>query len=86
MRSFATICAEKQSIEIKVFLFFGHCVSLSAVIVNKKIRGAALGAAVGAFFAFIFQTQHPYLHYSKREVKYVNVILFRIACYTHNHK
>ena len=56
--------------------------SLSAVIVNKKIRGAALGAAVGAFFAFIFQTQHSYLHYSKREVKYVNVILFRIACYT----
>ena len=29
-------------------------VSLSAVIVNKKISGAA----VGAFFALIFQTQH----------------------------
>ena len=62
-----------------MFLFSCHCVSLSAVIVNKKIRGAALGCAVGVFFAFIFPTQHPYLHYSKRDLKYFNVTLFRIA-------
>ena len=66
-----------RTISIQCFYFL-----LSAVIVKKKISGAALGAAVGTFFAFIFQTQHSYLRYSKREVKYVNVILFRIACYT----
>ena len=42
-----------QTISIQCFYFL-----LSAVIVKKKISGAALGAAVGTFFAFIFQTQH----------------------------
>ena len=59
-----------RMIPIHCCFYFLVTVSLSAVIVNKK------------FFALIFQTQHSYLRYSKREVKYVNVILFRIACYT----
>ena len=51
-------------------IFWFHYVSCFCQ--QKKIRGAALGTAAGAFFAFIFQTQHSYLRYSKREVKYVS--------------
>ena len=64
-------------------IFWFHYVSCFCQ--QKKIRGAALGTAAGAFFAFIFQTQHSYLRYSKREMRYVNK-LFRIACYTHKHE
>ena len=69
----------KQS-RFNVFIFLSLCQPVSCYC-QQKNQGAALGGAVGAFFAFIFQTQHSYLLYSKREMKYVNVILFRIACY-----
>ena len=67
-------------------MFLFHPVSYFCYFCQKKkIRGTALGTAAGAFFAFIFQMQHSYLRYSKREVRYVNK-LFRIACYTHTHE
>ena len=71
-----------------VFIFLSlHCQPVSCHCQQKK-SGALLLAllqAAGAFFASIFQTQHSYLRYSKREVKYFYVIPFRIACYTHKH-
>ena len=63
-----------RTIPIHCCFYFLVTVSLSAVIVNKKK------------FALSFQTQHSYLRYSKREVKYVYIIPFRIACYTHKHE
>ena len=59
---------------------------ISATVLRDRLLQGAAGTAAGAFFALIFQTQHSYLRYSKREMKYFNVILFRIVCYTHKHE
>ena len=68
-----------------MFLFSCHCtVSLSAVIVNKKNQGAALGTAAGCrgIFCLYFSDTTLLPALLQKRMKYVNVILFRIACYT----
>ena len=58
----------------------------TVVFIFLSLSVCQLSLSTKKIFALIFQTQHSYLRYSKREVKYVYVIPFRIVCYTHKHE
>ena len=68
-----------------VFIFLSlHCQPVSCHCQQKKIRGAALGTAAGCrgIFCLYFSDTTLLPALLQKRMKYVNVILFRIACYT----
>ena len=67
-----------------VFIFLSLLSACQLSLSTKKIRGAALGTAAGCrgIFCLYFSDATLLAALLQKRMKYVNVILFRIACYT----
>ena len=74
-----------RTISIQCFYFLVTALSACQLSLStKKIRGAALGTAAGCrgIFCLYFSDTTLLPALLQKGMKYVNVILFRIACYT----
>ena len=74
-----------RTISIQCFYFLVTALSACQLSLStKKIRGAALGTAAGCrgIFCLYFSDTTLLAALLQKRMKYVNVILFRIACYT----
>ena len=74
-----------RTISIQCFYFLVTALSACQLSLStKKIRGAALGTAAGCrgIFCLYFSDTTLLPALLQKRMKYVNVILFRIACYT----